>query len=214
MYAICTHTRDGNFYPRPPGGGRPRTGVMYFPGLSFLSTPSGWRATPLFDLPSANMQNFYPRPPGGGRPEQRCVCCGAARRFLSTPSGWRATSRCPIRAAVLDNFYPRPPGGGRRPDRPQAPRKAEFLSTPSGWRATLQALERPCRRLLFLSTPSGWRATPCFFVNSVSSSNFYPRPPGGGRQTIPAFPKHLLHFYPRPPGGGRLQKGASAKGYG
>ena len=37
---------------------------------------------------------------------------------------------------------------------------------------------------IFLSTPSGWRAT---FDRSERNSlvaDFYPRPPGGGRQTI------------------------------
>ena len=33
------------FYPRPPGGGRPRLAQIVYPYLLFLSTPSGWRAT-------------------------------------------------------------------------------------------------------------------------------------------------------------------------
>ena len=57
---------------------------------SFLSTPSGWRATKV-DYEHSDL-----------------------RKFLSTPSGWRAT----IQFFTVDqpdfNFYPRPPGGGRR----------------------------------------------------------------------------------------------------
>ncbi len=105
-----------DFYPRPPGGGRPMspstTGMV--PG--FLSTPSGWRAT--FDSIRHLLHpfDFYPRPPGGGRqafPPTWSAASGisihalrvegdAMRKasndllfiFLSTPSGWRATARC------------------------------------------------------------------------------------------------------------------------
>ena len=55
------------FYPRPPGGGR-RTPVSgYCIVSSFLSTPSGWRATFAFGRSSCLDLDFYPRPPGGGR---------------------------------------------------------------------------------------------------------------------------------------------------
>ena len=68
----------------------------------------------------------------------------------------------------------------------------------------MDALQRFGVRLLFLSTPSGWRATKESVPRStkksisihalrvegdgaqcadlVSSLNFYPRPPGGGRR--------------------------------
>ena len=55
----------------------------------FLSTPSGWRATPR------------------GCPPEKCD------KFLSTPSGWRATKLEDCRKHLVDHFYPRPPGGGR-----------------------------------------------------------------------------------------------------
>ena len=35
----------------------------------------------------------------------------------------------------------------------------------------------------FLSTPSGWRATSALSLWICPRSNFYPRPPGGGRHT-------------------------------
>ena len=38
-----------NFYPRPPGGGRPFACSLKHSQFPFLSTPSGWRATDSFD---------------------------------------------------------------------------------------------------------------------------------------------------------------------
>ena len=37
--------RNIYFYPRPPGGGRPRISCVVTALFLFLSTPSGWRAT-------------------------------------------------------------------------------------------------------------------------------------------------------------------------
>ena len=125
----------GNFYPRPPRGGRRLLictadlgGHISIHALreegdrnrysgrdsheTFLSTPSARRATQLsHHLPSMTA-NFYPRPPRGGRPT------GAYCR------------------AKADDFYPRPPRGGRPAD--EAPEYNEdiFLSTPSARRAT------------------------------------------------------------------------------
>ena len=101
--------------------------------------------------------DFYPRPPGGGRLELQNL------------------RRCQL------DFYPRPPGGGRHLGGDIGVMIIEFLSTPSGWRATAPffALCSICR---FLSTPSGWRATTLSAPRSCRSQNFYPRPPGGGRQ--------------------------------
>ena len=78
-----------HFYPRPPGGGRPKgsTGIKQI--ITFLSTPSGWRATSF-------IRRYTER-----------------ARFLSTPSGWRATFIVTITRVYVVHFYPRPPGGGR-----------------------------------------------------------------------------------------------------
>ena len=62
-----THRLRRDFYPRPPGGGRPVTMLYALADQIFLSTPSGWRATGA----------------AGGS--------ASKRGFLSTPSGWRAT---------------------------------------------------------------------------------------------------------------------------
>ena len=57
----------------------------------------------------------------------------------------------------------------------------QFLSTPSARRATSQAPANFFRTSLFLSTPSARRATRALCVPPASLSNFYPRPPRGGR---------------------------------
>ena len=111
-----TRLRDRrHFYPRPPGGGRPRVRLSLRRRSTFLSTPSGWRATGLVVLIPAHAVDFYPRPPGGGRPPlfSHSPCntpisihalrvegdsllrrfSKAVLQFLSTPSGWRATAR-------------------------------------------------------------------------------------------------------------------------
>ena len=81
----------------------------------------------------------------------------------------------------------------------------KFLSTPSGWRATAYFSEMT-KMYKFLSTPSGWRATVFLkvdihrvvisihalrvegdhfhFARGFVTTNFYPRPPGGGRPRI------------------------------
>ena len=115
------------------------------------------------------------------------------------------------RRSKTSHFYPRPPGGGRRTDRPQAPGKAEFLSTPSGWRATSRRkrVEQSIKK--FLSTPSGWRATLVVYDRVKTESDFYPRPPGGGRPFAIVKTSYYLNFYPRPPGGGRHDVGVQGR---
>ena len=60
-----------------------------------------------------------------------------------------------------------------------------------------------CGRLIFLSTPSARRATERLRVPRLSSPNFYPRPPRGGRLALARLFVHGMDFYPRPPRGGR-----------
>ena len=100
-----------------------------------------------------------------------------------------------------------------------------FLSTPSARRATadvakqrvdflisIHALREEGDELIrdaiikasrFLSTPSARRAT-CVSVGTTEvPTDFYPRPPRGGRRVrCKRAPRHQ-HFYPRPPRGGR-----------
>ena len=104
-----------NFYPRPPGGGRPVTLTDGVINVTFLSTPSGWRATISTITDLRIYRNFYPRPPGGGR--RFCLDIGV----------------------LISNFYPRPPGGGRQQKRTKfssvfAKKGEEFASLRRGKR--------------------------------------------------------------------------------
>ena len=78
-----------------------------------------------------------------------------------------------------------------------------FLSTPSGWRATVPVCTINTNIFAFLSTPSGWRATPFdnikhtavgISIHALRVEGDYPREPMAPR---------VCDFYPRPPGGGR-----------
>ena len=154
-----TRFRDRwHFYPRPPGGGRPRGN---FHGLYieiFLSTPSGWRATRAFHTVTRRSDYFYPRPPGGGRPSRCRFARNAA--FISIHALRVEGDQLPAESrSSSTHFYPRPPGGGRQAILYGKGAASKFLSTPSGWRATRTSLWMRCKTRQFLSTPSGWRAT-------------------------------------------------------
>ena len=124
---------------------------------TFLSTPSGWRATENGSADRGNERDFYPRPPGGGRRYDSTVEL-MTEQFLSTPSGWRATRypRLGVEAKAI-SIHALRVEGDLIPDTPMYTH-AIFLSTPSGWRATSTS-SYPRSGPLFLSTPSGWRAT-------------------------------------------------------
>ncbi len=57
--------------------------------------------------------------------------------------------------------------------------------------------------VVFLSTPSARRATRRSVPRRSTPSNFYPRPPRGGRPRYPGVMRKFHYFYPRPPRGGR-----------
>ena len=104
---------------------------------------------------------------------------------------------------LLFNFYPRPPRGGRPYCFRNFPPDSEFLSTPSARRATALPMEPSASAqisihalreegdlwlcltqhtpMTFLSTPSARRATKQSCKEYTTTSNFYPRPPRGGR---------------------------------
>ena len=152
--------------------------------IEFLSTPSARRATMCSESVLPVIFHFYPRPPRGGRPQVQVPQTAGPR-----------------------DFYPRPPRGGRRPAKITAIAKSKFLSTPSARRATCtpgahgksasgisihalreegdeEPVEAPDISKIFLSTPSARRATPTLLATSSHTTNFYPRPPRGGRLTL------------------------------
>ena len=102
------------------------------------------------------MSDFYPRPPRGGRPCKEAPI-------------WQKP-----------NFYPRPPRGGRLSSRPLMIPNNKFLSTPSARRATSErrAARTPLQISIHALREEGDRAGA---QRRRPYSNFYPRPPRGGR---------------------------------
>ena len=149
----------GDFYPRPPRGGRRHPEHPGCKSTPFLSTPSARRATQRAVHNAQYAQNhFYPRPPRGGRPGTSNRAAAPQRIFLSTPSARRATWQ----EDMID------------------PADLEFLSTPSARRATRSSGDRPFTREISIHAlreegdlrSTRPRSTLCYF---------YPRPPRGGR---------------------------------
>ena len=150
------HTRNRNFNPLPPHGGRhtevrekPRTQNISIHSLrmegdrdqfqqmisdsKFQSTPSAWRET--------------------GRLNRRLSLFS----FQSTPSAWRET--------YMDSYDEG---------------TATFQSTPSAWRETHNFFTLH-RRRVFQSTPSAWRETLHPRRRRMRNYDFNPLPPHGGR---------------------------------
>ena len=171
-----------NFYPRPPRGGRRKRLERHLRASKFLSTPSARRAT------------------------YRLARLAKFDEFLSTPSARRATDniavfletlRISIHALreegdvlaavsgldVLD-FYPRPPRGGRPPG---------VRNCSPGNAISIHALREEGDGCFF-----SWRRCPTISIHALReegdvlqyakfkvASNFYPRPPRGGRRPPP-----------------------------
>ena len=113
-FVVACLYRYADFYPRPPGGGRPSISFPQFlQNMIFLSTPSGWRATktPAHLQCPERISIHALRVEGDVRVYETVttdseISIHALRvegdisgvnvdkkqqRFLSTPSGWRAT---------------------------------------------------------------------------------------------------------------------------
>ena len=126
---------------------------------------------------------------------------------------------------TFGHFYPRPPRGGRREWLLFRSRSALFLSTPSARRATrcgLQQLRWPTISIHALREEGDVQADSLRHPGAISIhalreegdggsltmldslSNFYPRPPRGGRPSPGSAQRSSpFDFYPRPPRGGR-----------
>ena len=149
----------------------------------FLSTPSARRAT------------------------HALVLVALGNQFLSTPSARRATQpRRRFRHRRLISIHALREEGDTSADGSLSLIK-RFLSTPSARRATAAQGARRLRFAIsihalreegdpympevfhdvmkFLSTPSARRATSCRAFFMTATTNFYPRPPRGGRPRTP-----------------------------
>ena len=172
-----------DFYPRPPGGGRPPRPPSFVTVPEFLSTPSGWRATLHQQGGGGKSFYFYPRPPGGGRLVTVTIMCAPRHNFYPRPPGG---GRHKDTKSIHTNgdFYPRPPGGGRQ----QAAKNCL-----SARRISIHALRvegdydtglpRGCPPISIHALRVEGDVT----VNGGDAMNmidFYPRPPGGGRRRL------------------------------
>ncbi len=153
-------------------------GIISTTGTTFLSTPSGWRAT-----------------------QQAHRTAGCAE-FLSTPSGWRAT------ITVLEEMAEEAISihalrvEGDTPKQYNLFKEAIFLSTPSGWRATqieLYTKDKNPISIHALRVEGDMSYTPDKTVAYISIHAL--RVEGDGI-SCKCLSRHV-YFYPRPPGGGR-----------
>ena len=172
----------GDFYPRPPRGGRP----CALP-LSWLHSPISIHALREEGDLSARLRTY-------GRLD---ISIHALRE-----EGDRG---CPDGPADYFYFYPRPPRGGRLAALSWSTPSWGVLSTPSARRATF-SLSSNGTVNLFLSTPSARRATrPQHFQGHPTAISIHAlREEGDDLSWFP--PPDIQYFYPRPPRGGRQQK--------
>ena len=164
--------------------------------IKFLSTPSARRATWSGPWRRPSHRHFYPHPPRGGRRFALATIIGyipisihALREEGDRPAGHLPP---PVRY-----FYPRPPRGGRHFSSADKTADQRFLSTPSVRRAT----ERDAR------TGSGTEISihalreegdKAFAMGPSIFSDFYPRPPRGGRR-VPIYSRlHPSQFLSTP----------------
>ena len=209
------------FYPRPPRGGRPGTAGRW-PHRQRISTHALREEGDQFGPGSFNytinisthalreegdqtvggliydQHNFYPRPPRGGR--RFLEVAGQVQRiFLPTPSARRATWVSKSRSRVCHLFLPTPSARRATGKRAQIPRYYEISThalREEGDPALVVVVFVPP---VFLPTPSARRATAFCLCASAVRSDFYPRPPRGGRpfRTM-FFMSHSSAFLPTP----------------
>ena len=125
------------------------------------------------------------------------------QEFLSTPSARRATQYKPGKTQRRHNFYPRPPRGGRPPYNGSMFTKS-FISIHAlreeGDEIRFRLFGIHCAISIHALREEGDYPR---LIKSIIKTNFYPRPPRGGRPTTAANEPQQTDFYPRPPRGGR-----------
>ena len=144
----------------------------------FLSTPSGWRATVCF-FASLFGADFYPRPPGGGRPSASgpvCLFAGISIHalrvegdvpdlYIMQRGGWISIHALRVEG---DTF--------RAARGPRTPISIHALRV-EGDNAVPDAFQQRKISIHALRVEGDLPQSP----RSSTRSDFYPRPPGGGR---------------------------------
>ena len=194
-------TRD--FYPRPPRGGRQKKKTLWNCLKKFLSTPSARRATKEENALELLEEISIHALREEGDPNLQHFSIGLFE-FLSTPSARRATAwgGKTIKSYKISIHALREEGDFRSL-RPSL-LAGLFLSTPSARRATASgSCARASRSNFYPRPPRGGRRL-VHLEGVVGPEDFYPRPPRGGRRAHVPLPTLRSNFYPRPPRGGRL----------
>ena len=170
----------GNFYPRPPRGGRPHLLVLL--GSDVLISIHALReegdlnrGVSLDQLDISIHALREEGDPVQGAWSQR------HGQFLSTPSARRATVRSSGAKVFLCYFYPRPPRGGRPAWKSACFPAQRFLSTPSARRATLRQRRYAVHHGISIHALREEGDLPPKLANRMTLY-FYPRPPRGGRR--------------------------------
>ena len=189
----------------------------------FLSTPSARRATvDCFCLACCYIISIHALREEG----DQAIMQGVYNHIISIHALREEGDRLGLRPRhCAQYFYPRPPRGGRH-GLGRSPENRISISIHAlreeGDQTRRAAISKTAK---FLSTPSARRATShqflCDFYFTISihalreegdssrwsvhrgMSNFYPRPPRGGRPLSVFAGTYVEDFYPRPPRGGR-----------
>ena len=152
-------------------------------------------------FPTTTTVNFYPRPPRGGR-RDLAGAPGAIYRFLSTPSARRATQALQnLFDLVQISIHALREEGDRRKTSPSSTRAISIHALRE--EGDLDDDHDGQQQTNFYPRPPrGGRLHQRMAFSQ--RRYFYPRPPRGGRHDYSFSHFLFLHFYPRPPRGGRL----------
>ena len=195
----------GDFYPRPPRGGRPEdAGRGQAPKHFYPRSPRGGRrATAATGTLGTSISIHALREEGdwqrAGRGGASHISIHAlreegdatARKWTTRPThfyprpprGGRPTCQMPVLRHCA-YFYPRPPRGGRR-EHPESFEQPVCISIHAlREEGDFDLSKISMMDMIFLSTPSARRATFLKYRLIHQLYHFYPRPPRGGRRTL------------------------------
>ena len=173
-----------DFYPRPPRGGRPPEPILPSKGATISIHALRGEGDQHHIGVTVPRMDFYPRPPRGGRRPEPDPDHGCQAISIHALRGEGDPLRAPARFTGISISIHALRGEGDAWASHVMPTAPKFLSTPSAGRAT-----ESCE-VSFEGTDISIHALRGEGDRSIrstasSSTYFYPRPPRGGRPTIP-----------------------------
>ena len=190
------------FNPRPPCGGRHKRYNYYTPLSRFQSTPPVWGATYTKEYIQRCKEISIHAPRVGGDLLRQGL--GLLVAFQSTPPVWGATVPIGVVLSLFTISIHAPRVGGDLLLATRARRRLrEFQSTPPVWGATVCGdCQLPNDYISIHAPRVGGDIR--HRVAILRRDDFNPRPPCGGRLTVPLVSTApITDFNPRPPCGGR-----------